>query len=68
VRVRVDGPTGDHDLVWKGRLASQAPDIDPVAYFTDVDPSGLRPGTLVDAEVVGSRDYDLIVRPVESQQ
>jgi len=65
VRVRVDGPTGDHDLVWKGRLASQAPDIDPVAYFTDVDPSGLRPGTLVDAEVVGSRDYDLIVRPVE---
>jgi ribosomal protein S12 methylthiotransferase len=68
VRVRVDGPTGDHDLVWKGRLASQAPDIDPVAYFTDVDPSGLRPGTLVDAEVVGSRDYDLIVRPVEGQQ
>ena len=68
VRVRVDGPTGDHDLVWKGRLASQAPDIDPVAYFTEVDPSGLKPGTLVDAEVVGSRDYDLIVRPVEGRR
>ena len=64
VRVLVDGPSGDHDLVWKGRLESQAPDIDAVVYFTEVDPSGLRPGAFVDAELVGSQDYDLLARPV----
>ena len=64
VRVLVDGPSGDHDLVWQGRLESQAPDIDAVVYFTDADPSSFRPGSFVDAELVGARDYDLIARPV----
>jgi ribosomal protein S12 methylthiotransferase len=64
VRVLIDGPSGDHDLVWQGRLESQAPDIDAVVYFTDADPSGFKPGSFVEAEIVGARDYDLIVRPV----
>jgi ribosomal protein S12 methylthiotransferase len=64
VRVLVDGPSPDHDLVLKGRLASQAPDIDPSAFLTDCDPSRYRPGDFVDVEIVGSRDYDLIVRPL----
>ncbi len=38
VQVMVDGPSPEHDLVWKGRLAGQAPDIDPVVYFTEADP------------------------------
>lgn len=64
VRVLIDGPSGDHDLVWQGRLESQAPDIDAVVYFTEADPSSFRPGSFVDAEIVGTRDYDLIARPV----
>lgn len=64
VRVLIDGPSGDHDLVWQGRLESQAPDIDAVVYFTEADLSSLRPGSFVDAELVGARDYDLIARPV----
>lgn len=65
VRVLVDGPSSDHDLVWKGRLEGQAPDIDAVVYFTEADPSRLRPGHFVIAEVVGARDYDLVARPAD---
>lgn len=64
VRVLVDGPSGDHELVWKGRLDGQAPEIDAAVYFTEADPSALRPGQFVTGEVVGAREYDLIVRPV----
>ena len=64
VHVMVDGPAPEHDLVWRGRLAGQAPEIDSVVYFTDANPEDLRPGVLVRAEIVGARDYDLVVRPV----
>jgi len=63
VQVLVDGPSGEHELVWRGRLAGQAPEIDPLVYFTETDPAALRPGTLVDVEVVSARGYDLLVRP-----
>jgi ribosomal protein S12 methylthiotransferase len=64
VQVMVDGPSPEHELVWRGRLSGQAPEIDPVVYFTDVDPELLRPGALLQAEIVGSREYDLVVRPL----
>lgn len=64
VQVMVDGPSPEHELVWRGRLAGQAPEIDPVVYFTDADPEMLRPGALLQAEIVGSREYDLVVRPL----
>ena len=63
VQVMVDGPSPEHGLVWQGRLAGHAPDIDPTVYFTDTDLDGLRPGLLLEAEIVGARDYDLVVRP-----
>jgi ribosomal protein S12 methylthiotransferase len=47
-RLLVDGPASDHELVLKGRLMSQAPDIDPSVYLTDCDPSTLRPGEFVE--------------------
>jgi ribosomal protein S12 methylthiotransferase len=65
VRMMVDGPSPEHDLVLEGRLEGQAPEIDPVVYFTDCDPSAHAPGDLVEAEIVGSRDYDLLARPAE---
>jgi ribosomal protein S12 methylthiotransferase len=64
VQVMVDGPSPEHELVWRGRLAGQAPEIDPVVYFTDANPETLRPGALLQAEIVGSREYDLVVRPL----
>jgi ribosomal protein S12 methylthiotransferase len=68
VRVMVDGPAPDHALVLQGRLSTQAPDIDPVVYLTECDPSTLQAGQLLDAEVVGARGYDLIARPLLSPQ
>jgi ribosomal protein S12 methylthiotransferase len=64
VRVLVDGPSPEHPLVLRGRLASQAPDIDPVVYLSDADPAECGPGTLIDALVTAARGYDLVVRPL----
>ena len=61
-RLVVDGPA-EHDLVLRGRLEGQAPDIDPVVYLTDCDPSRYSPGQFLDVEIVGSRGYDLLARP-----
>jgi ribosomal protein S12 methylthiotransferase len=63
-RVVIDGPSGEHELVLKARLATQAPDIDAAVYLTECDPSQYRPGEFVDITIVGTRDYDLIGRPV----
>jgi ribosomal protein S12 methylthiotransferase len=62
-RVLVDGPSGEHDLVLKGRLMTQAPDIDAAVYLTECDPSSYRAGDFAEVEIVGARDYDLIARP-----
>ena len=64
VRVLVDGPASDHELVLKARLASQAPDIDAVVYLTECDPSSFRAGDFVEVEIVGAKDYDLVARPL----
>ena len=66
VRIVVDGPASEHELVLRGRLSTQAPDIDASVYLTECDPSAYRAGDFVDVEVVGARDYDLLVRPVEA--
>ena len=63
VRVMVDGPSPDHDLVLRARLPTQAPDIDASVFLTDCDPSDYRPGDIVDVEIVGAKGYDLLVRP-----
>ncbi len=63
VRVLVDGPASDHALVLKGRLASQAPDIDACVYLTECDPSAHPAGSFADVEIVGAREYDLVARP-----
>jgi len=64
VRLLVDGPAAEHELVLRARLESQAPDIDPVVYLTECSPADITTGTFVDADVVGRHDYDLIARPV----
>ena len=63
-RVMIDGPSPDHELVVKARLSTQAPDIDASVFLTDCDPSMYRPGDFAEVEIVGSREYDLIGRPV----
>jgi ribosomal protein S12 methylthiotransferase len=64
LRVLVDGPAAEHDLVLKARLASQAPDIDASVFLTECDPSRHRAGDFTEVDIVGARGYDLIGRPV----
>src|SRR5687767_1254509 len=64
VRLLVDGPAAEHDLVLRARLEGQAPDIDPLVYLTECDPSELSQGQFIQAEIVGSRGYDLLARPL----
>ncbi|MCR4376242.1 MAG: 30S ribosomal protein S12 methylthiotransferase RimO [Acidobacteria bacterium] len=63
VRVMVDGPSPESELVMLGRLEGQAPDIDAMVYFDNCDPATLVPGTLVDATISDARGYDLVVTP-----
>jgi ribosomal protein S12 methylthiotransferase len=63
-RVVIDGPSPQHELVPQARLEGQAPDIDPVVYLTECDPAHMAPGRFIDVEIVGSRGYDLIARPL----
>ena len=64
VRVMVDGPSPDSDLVVLGRLEGQAPDIDALVVFDQCDPATLVPGSVVDATITGARGYDLVVTPI----
>lgn len=63
VRVMVDGPSPESELVMLGRVEGQAPDIDALVYFDNCDLATLVPGTLVDATISGARGYDLVVTP-----
>jgi ribosomal protein S12 methylthiotransferase len=63
-RIVVDGASAEHELVLQGRLAGQAPEIDPVVYLTDCDPSAFPTGAFIDVEIVGAQDYDLVARPI----
>jgi ribosomal protein S12 methylthiotransferase len=63
-KIVVDGPSAEHELVLRGRLEGQAPDIDPLVYLTNCDPSDWSPGQFLDVEITGSREYDLVARPL----
>jgi ribosomal protein S12 methylthiotransferase len=63
VQVLVDGPSAEHELVLQGRLEGQAPDIDPVVYLTDCDPSAFERGDLIRAKIVGAQGYDVVASP-----
>jgi ribosomal protein S12 methylthiotransferase len=64
VRLLVDGPSDEHELVLRARLESQAPDIDSLVYLTDCDPAAIAAGTFIDAEIVDRDGYDLLARPL----
>ena len=40
-----------------GRLAGQAPEIDPQVYLTDCGPDEAARGQFLDVEIVGARGY-----------
>jgi ribosomal protein S12 methylthiotransferase len=63
VDVFVDGPAPEHELVWRGRLEGHAPEIDPQVYLTDCNSAEFAPGDLIQARLVGAREYDWVAAP-----
>jgi ribosomal protein S12 methylthiotransferase len=59
LQVLVEGPSEEHEWVFAGRHAGQAPDIDGHVLFSESD---VQPGEIWSAEVLTSSDYDLVVR------
>lgn len=54
----VEGPSEEHPLLLKGRLWSQAPDIDGVTYLSS--DQALTPGQIVPVRIQSAHDYDLV--------
>src|ERR1044071_3628596 len=63
VRVLFEGESKESELLWQGRMETQAPDIDGVVLINDV-PDGVlpSPGDFVDVEITEAHEYDLIGR------
>jgi len=60
--VIVDHAADGQDGLWVGRPASDAPEIDGIAYVTG---EALTPGDIVSCEIVGADGYDLIAYALE---
>ena len=65
VRVLFEGPSEETDLLWQGRLETQAPDIDGCVLINDA-PEGFapEPGRFVNVEITEAQQYDLVGRIV----
>lgn len=62
VDVLVERASPESELVWLGRTAQQAPEIDGVTYLGSAD--HVRPGQIVRAVVTQATDYDLVAEPL----
>jgi ribosomal protein S12 methylthiotransferase len=66
VRVLFEGESEESDLLWQGRMETQAPDIDGCVLINDA-PAGFSPvpGQFVNVQITEAHDYDLIGQIVE---
>src|SRR5690349_15613288 len=65
VRVMFEGESNESELLWQGRMETQAPDIDGCVLINDV-PEGFVPqsGQMIDVLITEAQEYDLIGRIV----
>jgi ribosomal protein S12 methylthiotransferase len=63
VRVLFEGESKESELLWQGRMETQAPDIDGCVLINDV-PDGVLPSTgdFVPVEITEAHEHDLIGR------
>jgi ribosomal protein S12 methylthiotransferase len=61
--VLVEGESEETPLLWKGRTAMHAPEIDGMVYVNDFGPfASLVPGRFYRCEVTEAHDYDWVAR------
>ena len=65
VRVLFEGEANESELLWQGRMETQAPDIDGCVLINDA-PEGLIPnsGDFVNIEITAAHEHDLVGRIV----
>src|SRR2546430_2080787 len=65
VRVLFEGESNESELLWQGRMETQAPDIDGCVLINDA-PEGMipRPGQIVNVLIEEAQEYDLVGRMV----
>jgi ribosomal protein S12 methylthiotransferase len=68
LQVLVEGPSADTELLWQGRLASQAPEIDGVVYLNDFGPAIPKPGEIRRVRITEAHDYDLVGELVDANE
>lgn len=63
VKVLFEGESKESDLLWQGRMQSQAPEIDGCILINDAPENfSVEPGSFVTVEITEAHDYDLIGR------
>jgi ribosomal protein S12 methylthiotransferase len=61
--VVLEGPSEETDLLWQGRSAMHAPEIDGIVYVNDFgDHENVREGEFHRCEITEAHDYDLVAR------
>src|SRR5437899_2227937 len=65
VRVLFEGESNESELLWQGRMETQAPDIDGCVLINDA-PEGFIPdaGEIIDVLITEGQEYDLVGRIV----
>jgi ribosomal protein S12 methylthiotransferase len=58
----LEGPSAETELLWQGRLESQAPRIDGVVLINDAAGNPLQAGDFRTVEITQALDYDLVGR------
>jgi ribosomal protein S12 methylthiotransferase len=61
--VILEGPSEETDLLWEGRTAMHAPEIDGKVYINDfAEHEDVQAGQVYRCEIVESHEYDLVAR------
>ncbi|MCL4402369.1 MAG: 30S ribosomal protein S12 methylthiotransferase RimO [Acidobacteria bacterium] len=60
IPVLVEGVSGETDLLWEARMATQAPEIDGVTLINDVEGGEPRSGEIRMLRVTETHDYDVV--------
>jgi ribosomal protein S12 methylthiotransferase len=60
VDVLVEGPSEEIDLLWQGRMSTQAPEIDGICYINDLGEGEASPGQIRRMRITEAHDYDLV--------
>jgi ribosomal protein S12 methylthiotransferase len=59
----IEGPSSESDLLWQGRTAMHAPEIDGTVYINDFsDHINVQPGEFHRCVITEAHDYDLVAK------